>query len=86
MQTSEVSALIVDVCERIILPRFQALSEDEVIYKRPGDLVTVADREAEIALSRALHSATPPRSSWERRRCSPGPTRSVGSPPPNTRG
>jgi len=59
MQTSEVSALIVDVCERIILPRFQALSEDEIIYKRPGDLVTVADREAEIALSRALHSATP---------------------------
>ncbi len=59
MQTTEVSALIVDVCARIVLPRFQALTEDEIVYKRPGDLVTVADREAEIALDRALRAATP---------------------------
>lgn len=59
MQTTEVSALIVDVCARIILPRFQALTEDQIIYKRPGDLVTVADREAEIELARALRASAP---------------------------
>ncbi|MFT3875301.1 MAG: inositol monophosphatase [Propioniciclava sp.] len=59
MKTEDVSALIADVCERLILPRFQALTESEIIYKRPGDLVTVADREAEAALARALHASAP---------------------------
>ena len=59
MQTDAVSALIQDVCDRVILPRFRALARHEVEQKRPGDLVTVADREAEAELTAAFRSATP---------------------------
>ena len=59
MQTDAVTALIKDVCERVILPRFQALESHEVIQKRPGDVVTVADREAEAELTAAFLAATP---------------------------
>ncbi|MFP5415685.1 MAG: inositol monophosphatase family protein [Actinomycetes bacterium] len=59
MQTEAVSALIQDVCARVILPRFRALEHHEVEQKRPGDLVTVADREAEVELTQALLAATP---------------------------
>ncbi len=40
--------------EAIVLPRFRALAAHEVIEKKPGDVVTVADIEAEAALERAL--------------------------------
>ncbi len=59
MRTEEVSALIQDVADRVIQPRFRALASDEVMQKRPGDLVTVADREAEAELTAALRAATP---------------------------
>ena len=59
MRTDEVADLIRDVCERVILPRFGALASHEVIQKRPGDVVTVADREAEAELTAAFGRATP---------------------------
>lgn len=59
MRTELVSETIVDVCARIILPRFGALADGEVIHKKPGDLVTVADREAEVALTEVFARATP---------------------------
>lgn len=59
MRTDEVSELIRDVTERLIAPRFRSLAADEVIMKRPGDVVTVADREAEAALTAALRQAHP---------------------------
>lgn len=59
MRTDEVADLIRDVCERVILPRFRALASHEVIQKRPGDVVTVADREAEAELTAAFGRATP---------------------------
>ena len=59
MRTDEVADLIRDVCERVILPRFRALATHEVIQKRPGDVVTVADREAEAELTAAFGRATP---------------------------
>lgn len=42
-----------------IMPRFQALAAHEVIEKKPGDIVTIADREAEDRLTRMLSGLTP---------------------------
>lgn len=59
MDTTAVADLITDVCARVILPRFRALESHEVEHKRPGDVVTVADREAEAELTAALRAASP---------------------------
>ncbi len=49
-----VSAVLADIAAEIILPRYTHLAEGDVREKHPGDLVTVADVEAEAALSRRL--------------------------------
>lgn len=58
--TEEVLALVQDVVERLVTPRFGRLRDSDVASKRrPGDLVTVADREAEVELTRLLRAAHP---------------------------
>ena len=42
-----VAKIIRDVAENIILPRFQQLASHEISVKSSGDLVTIADEEAE---------------------------------------
>lgn len=59
MRTEDVTDLVKDVCERVILPRYRSLASHEVEQKRPGDLVTIADREAEAELTAAFRAATP---------------------------
>ncbi len=59
MHTDEVLALLRDVAEEFVNPRFRSLAADEVIQKRPGDLVTVADREAEVRITAVLRGAYP---------------------------
>ena len=59
MQTEQVSELIADVADRLILPRFGALVSADIEEKRPGDIVTVADREAEVELGRLLRRIDP---------------------------
>jgi fructose-1,6-bisphosphatase/inositol monophosphatase family enzyme len=59
VQTEKVSELLVDVADRIILPRFGALGSGDIEEKKPGDLVTVADRDAELEIARALRAAHP---------------------------
>ncbi|GAA1925578.1 inositol monophosphatase family protein [Nocardioides lentus] len=59
LATDAVLDLLVDVAERVITPRFRALDDAEVMEKNPGDLVTVADREAEVELTAALRAAYP---------------------------
>jgi fructose-1,6-bisphosphatase/inositol monophosphatase family enzyme len=54
-----VSTLLRDVAERIVLPRYQTLGADDITEKTPGDLVTIADRESEAALSEALARLLP---------------------------
>lgn len=54
MDTAEVSALIADVTARVVLPRWRTLAADQVFHKGHGDIVTVADREAEAELGAAL--------------------------------
>ena len=52
-------ALMQDVAARVIEPRFRALANHEVHEKNPGDLVTIADHEAELLLTEALQTAYP---------------------------
>jgi fructose-1,6-bisphosphatase/inositol monophosphatase family enzyme len=54
-----VSALIRRTAEAVILPRFQALAPGDIHEKRPGDLVTIADTEAEAMLGALLTQAVP---------------------------
>lgn len=56
---TQVSTLLSDVAARIVLPRFRNLADGEVIEKTPGELVTIADRESEIALSAGLAALLP---------------------------
>jgi len=54
-----VGALMAEAAERAILPRFRALAQDEVEEKSPGELVTIADREAEASLTAGLAPLLP---------------------------
>ncbi len=59
MNTQEVLQLLQDVAAEVITPRFRTLSEEQIDEKNPGDLVTVADREAEVRITEALQRAYP---------------------------
>ena len=52
-------ALLQDVADEVINPRFRALADGEIHEKNPGDLVTDADREAEVLITAALVAAYP---------------------------
>ena len=49
-----VSALMRTVAEAVVMPRFRNLAAHEVLEKTPGELVTIADREAELRLTEGL--------------------------------
>ncbi len=56
----KVAQIIREVAADKIVPRFRALAESEVRSKSsPGDLVTIADEEAEIELTRILPGILP---------------------------
>ena len=59
LSTEGVLALLKDVADEVIRPRFRTLSDSQIDEKKPGDLVTVADREAEELITRALLEAYP---------------------------
>ena len=59
MNTQEILQLLQDVAEDVINPRFRTLTDDQVAEKNPGDLVTVADHEAEVRITEALAGAYP---------------------------
>ncbi len=54
-----VGAVMAEAAERAILPRFRALAAHEVEEKSPGELVTIADREAEAILAAGLAPLLP---------------------------
>lgn len=57
---SHVPDLLRETAERVILPRYQALAEDEVREKTSADdLVTIADEEAEALLTDGLLKLLP---------------------------
>jgi fructose-1,6-bisphosphatase/inositol monophosphatase family enzyme len=59
VETAAVLRLMQDVAAEVITPRFKALAEGQVHEKNPGDLVTVADHEAELLITEALLAAYP---------------------------
>ncbi|STD13804.1 Inositol-1-monophosphatase [Dermatophilus congolensis] len=59
LETDAVLELLKHVATEYITPRFRKLGDDEVMEKNPGDLVTIADREAEKAVTDWLHSHDP---------------------------
>ena len=59
MNTQEILQLLQDVAEEVINPRFRTLTDDQVTEKNPGDLVTVADHEAEVRITEVLARAYP---------------------------
>ncbi len=59
MDTDAITAVLQDVAAEVITPRFRSLSADEVHEKNPGDLVTVADHEAEVLITAALAAGYP---------------------------
>lgn len=59
LSTDAVADLLHEVAAEVITPRFRSLADGEVMEKNPGDLVTVADREAEVLITRRLLEAHP---------------------------
>lgn len=59
MDTDDILELLRQTAAEVITPRFHRLRDGDVEEKRPGDLVTVADLEAEAHLTRALKGAFP---------------------------
>lgn len=54
MWVDEVTGVLREAAEVAILPRFRALADGEVTEKAPGEVVTVADREAELLIGQRL--------------------------------
>ncbi len=59
MTTDEILELLHEVAADVITPRFRALTAGEIDEKLPGDYVTIADKEAEVAIAERLRSAYP---------------------------
>jgi fructose-1,6-bisphosphatase/inositol monophosphatase family enzyme len=51
-----VASLLRDVAEEAVMPRFRALAAYEVAEKSPGEVVTIADRDAEARLYHGLEA------------------------------
>ena len=48
-----------EVARKVVMPRFQTLARHEISEKSPGDLVTIADLEAEVLLAEELTALMP---------------------------
>lgn len=59
MDTEGILGLLQETAAEIVTPRFRHLADADVIEKHPGDLVTIADREAERFLGGRLSSFFP---------------------------
>ncbi len=54
-----VAAVLREAAAEAVMPRFQHLATTEIEEKSPGDLVTIADREAEAIIARGLTAIRP---------------------------
>ena len=57
--TGAVAALMRDAAARAILPHYQSLTADQIDAKAADDVVTVADKEAELILAEGLAKILP---------------------------
>ena len=54
-----IAAVLRHAAATVVIPRFQRLAAAEVEEKSPGDLVTIADREAEAVIAQGLATIRP---------------------------
>ncbi|MEU1505839.1 inositol monophosphatase [Kitasatospora sp. NPDC005748] len=54
-----VAEILAEACAEVVEPRFRALAAGEVMEKAPGEVVTIADREAEVIIERRLRELLP---------------------------
>jgi fructose-1,6-bisphosphatase/inositol monophosphatase family enzyme len=54
-----IAAVLREAAAEAVMPRFQHLAAAEIEEKSPGDLVTIADREAEAIIARGLAAIRP---------------------------
>jgi fructose-1,6-bisphosphatase/inositol monophosphatase family enzyme len=59
IDTDAIGALLRKTAATVIAPRFRALAASEIEEKSPGEVVTIADREAETALTAGLRALAP---------------------------
>ncbi|BAJ32018.1 putative inositol monophosphatase [Kitasatospora setae KM-6054] len=59
MLMEKVTEILVEASAEAVEPRFRALADGEVMEKAPGEIVTVADREAERIIARRLRELLP---------------------------
>jgi fructose-1,6-bisphosphatase/inositol monophosphatase family enzyme len=59
VDTDAVLTLLQEVAAEVINPRFRDLGAGEIVEKNPGDLVTVADHEAEALITKAIVASYP---------------------------
>ncbi len=60
METDAVLTMLQEVAAEVVNPRFRQLADHQVSSKsHPGDLVTIADREAEVLITERLLAAYP---------------------------
>lgn len=57
--SDQVSAWLREVAHEQVLPRFQRLRPQDIEEKAPGELVTLADRQAELSLTPKLEQLLP---------------------------
>jgi fructose-1,6-bisphosphatase/inositol monophosphatase family enzyme len=55
----KVAEILAEASAEVVEPRFRALRAGEVMEKAPGEIVTVADREAEAIITRRLRELLP---------------------------
>lgn len=51
--------VLAEIADEVILPRFRALTDGDIVEKSPGELVTIADREAEVRITAHLNDIMP---------------------------
>lgn len=56
MRIDDVTDILREAAHTVVLPRFRALGERDVTEKAPGEVVTVADREAEELITGRLRA------------------------------
>ncbi|MCF8474515.1 MAG: hypothetical protein K9G26_07455 [Emcibacter sp.] len=59
MTSDKISQLIIQIAEQYILPRFNGLKQSEITEKAKGEMVTIADIEAEKNLTSGLKDIFP---------------------------
>lgn len=59
MLMDRVAEILAETSAEVVEPRFRALAAGEVMEKAPGEVVTIADREAEVIIERRLRELLP---------------------------